>query len=530
MNNPSGYLSIVLHAHLPFVRHPEYDNFLEEHWLFEAITETYIPLLRVFDRLENENVDYNILLSLSPTLISMLEDQLLQEKYLSRTYRLLALCEKEVTRNKKDADLYRISKWYYNFFIETLDWFENQCNRSIISRFAEISSKNNLDIMTCCATHGFLPLLKNDPGAVRSQIFTAADFHKQIFGSQSSGIWIPECAYFPGLEAVIKEAGFKFFIIDTHGIENAAESVSGGVYKPIYCPNGVAVMARDQESSKQVWSSEEGYPGAAQYREFYRDAGYDLDEDYLGDILIDKNIRSDTGIKYYKITGSDDKMIYNPDEARQKAAVDAGDFLFKRQSQVELLNQRLDRTPLIVAPYDAELFGHWWFEGPAFLDILLRKIHYDQDVIKTITPEKYLQLFPENESSVPDPSSWGGEGYFEFWCTDCNKWIYPLLNTAANTFQECLLKYPQNSLSDVDSRILKQSARELLLAQSSDWPFIMRTGTSPDYAAKRVNDHLARFQTLSGMLGNNNVNYDTLSAIEAVDNIFPDINPYHFLR
>ncbi len=525
----SGYLSIILHAHLPYVRHPEHDNFLEEHWLFEAITETYIPLLRVFEQLEKESVSYNVLLSLSPTLVTMLDDELLQERFLRRAYRILALCDKEIDRNKNNSELLNISKWYHNFFLETIDWFENKCNCRLIQKLAEISSHGNLDLMTCGATHGFLPLIKNDAGAVNAQLQVAYDFHANTFGAPASGIWLPECAYYPGLDENIKKAGFKYFILDTHGIENAANASKRGIYAPIYCPSGVAAFARDPESSKQVWSAEEGYPGANEYREFYRDIGHELDNEYLGNVLIDGKIKSDTGLKYYAITGNENKSIYNPNSAREKVALDAGDFLSKRQQQIEYLCTQLDRKPLIVSPYDAELFGHWWFEGPMFLDILLRKIHYDQTTIKTITPEKYLAEYPENIETTPNPSSWGGEGYFEFWCSDCNNWIFPLLNTASHEFSQLLKKYPEENISPIQKRILCQSARELLLAQASDWPFIIRTNTSPEYASNRVKSHLARLQKLNKMLESNNIDENELAAIEYTDKIFPNITPYHLI-
>lgn len=528
MDEARGYLSIILHAHLPFVRHPEYENFLEEHWLFEAITETYIPLLRVFERLENDGVGYNAVMSLSPTLVSMLEDPLLQERYLARTYKLLNLTDNEINRNKNNPELLSISKWYHNFFLETIDFFENKYQCRLAQAFAKIASHGNLELMTCGATHGFLPLLKNDPGAVKAQIHTASDYHKEVFGVQSSGIWLPECAYFPGVDEVVKEAGFSFFILDTHGIENASHEMPQGVYKPLFCPSGIAAFARDKESGKQVWSAEEGYPGNPVYREFYRDLGFDRDLKYLKGILVDDKIRSDTGIKYYRITGRDDKEIYNPQAAFEKACEDAGNFLTKRQQQVEHLNARHNSPPIIVAPYDAELFGHWWFEGPIFLDILLRKIHYDQDIVKTTTPLKFLQKYPKNDVAVPNPSSWGGEGYFEFWCSDCNKWVYPLLNNAARVMNKTANEFKNEEISPIQRRVLDQAARELLLSQASDWPFIMRTGTSPEYATKRVKDHLARFQTLIEMLKNNNIQAKTLSAIEYVDNVFPNINPFHF--
>ena len=197
----------------------------------------------------------------------------------------------------------------------------------------------------------------------------------------------------PGVDELLRDAGIRYFFTDTHAVLFAEPRPKFGVYAPILCPNsGVAALARDTESSKQVWSAIEGYPGDYNYRDFYRDVGFDLDYEYLRPHLHQSGIRSHLGIKYYKITGrTDHKQPYDPKAALDKAAEHAGNFMFNREKQVEWLSGAMDGRPaLIVAPYDAELFGHWWFEGPDWINFLLRKIHYDQQTVKTITMPEYL--------------------------------------------------------------------------------------------------------------------------------------------
>jgi 1,4-alpha-glucan branching enzyme len=458
----------------------------------------------------------------------MLEDPLLQERYIQHLWKMIDLADKEIDRTKDNAQLNYLAKWYRAMLRNTIFWFEDRCDRRLAIAFARIARRGRLEIMTCSATHGFLPLLKNDIAAVRSQVFTAQNYFESVFGVKSAGIWVPECAYYPGLDKILKEAGINYFFTDSHGIDNATPAPQRGVYEPLYCPSGVAAFGRDQQSSKSVWSAEEGYPGNPLYREFYRDIGHELDAEYLKDILISPEIRTDTGIKYCRITGREDKELYDPTAAREQTKRDAENFLHGRIEQVRHLQGENNIPPIIVCPYDAELFGHWWFEGPMFLDKFFRKCHSEQNNLMPITPAAYLEKHPTHPKATPCGSSWGGEGYYQFWCTDVNSWIYPLLNDASEKMSKAAKQFIDYKAESLEGRAIRQAARELLLAQSSDWPFIMRTGTSPEYAGKRIKDHLARFDKLLDMLASDNVENMTLSALEQTDNIFPDINIDYF--
>ncbi|MCC8179308.1 MAG: DUF1957 domain-containing protein [Planctomycetes bacterium] len=527
---PKGYIAIVLHAHLPYVRHPEHDNFLEEMWYYEALAETYLPLLRILGRLEDDGVGYNLLLSLSPTLVSMMEDDLLGSRFVRHVEKIIRLADREAERAAADPVRERIARFYSDFYRDSLFWFDEMCGRRPARAFAKLAGYGNLDIMTCGATHGFLPILQQNPGAVRAQVQEACRYHQSVFGAAPEGIWLPECAYYPGVETVLAEEGLSYSFVDTHGIEHSDTIAERGVYAPLCTSDGVAFFGRDRETGYQVWSAEQGYPGHPDYREFYRDLGFELPEEDLAEFIIDGHIRVNTGLKFSRITSraSGEKQPYDPDAARERAAAHAQHFLDNRVAQVERLCQVVrDRPPLIVSPYDAELFGHWWFEGPRFLDYVLRKMHYDQDVVKSITPALYLEKFPENQCAAPAGSSWGGDGTYEFWVNETNQHLIPQLYQAADRLTAVVddLQRPDGFGGTPEDECVKQMMRELMLAQASDWPFIMRTGTSPDYAAKRVRDHLDRFWLLENMLTKRRIDGKTLAAIRQADAIFPDCDP-----
>lgn len=528
MPHVSGSVCLILHAHLPFVRHPEHEDFLEERWFFEAMTETYLPLLRVLEGLEDDRVDYHLLLSLSPTLVTMMEDPLLLSRYEAHLHKVLDLAERETHRTRHEGHLNFLARWYRDLFRHTLHMFQERCRRRPALAFARLATLGHLELMTCTATHGFLPLLREDPGAVEAQVHVGCDTYAGVFATRPSGIWLPECAYHAGVETILREAGLDYFVLESHGILHADPPPVYGTLAPVYLPNGIAAFARDPESSKQVWSGEEGYPGHPTYREFYRDIGYELDAEVLREVLVDGQIRTDTGLKYWRITGQEEKALYDPHAAREQAAIHAQDFLERRTRQIVEASHTMDRRPVVVTPYDAELFGHWWFEGPIFLDMLLRKMHFDQDAIETSTPSRVLHETPTNQVTTPAGSSWGAEGHYGFWLSEKNSWIYPLLHDSAERFRAALSRgIPPDS--SPAGRALRQAGRELLLAQSSDWPFIIQTGTSPEYATRRVREHLARFEHLLQQATEPHPDERSLAALESIDAIFPAIDLHHFL-
>jgi 1,4-alpha-glucan branching enzyme len=399
-----GYLALVLHAHLPFVRHPEYEDCLEEQWLNEALVECYLPLIRVMDGWVRDGVPFRLTLSLSPTLAAMFLDPLLQSRALRHIRRLIELSEREVKRTRRQAEFRRVAEMYRERFKTVLDTFLRY-DRNPLQAFRTFQEMGGLECITCPATHGLLSVLSVNESAVRAQVRVGLQEYRRCFGRDSPGIWLSECGYTAGLDQILKESGVRYFFVETHGLPYAEPRPRFGVHAPIYTPSGLAAFGRDPESSKAVWSSIEGYPGDFDYREFYRDIGYDLDHETIKPYLPAGGIRTDTGIKYYRITGrTDHKEAYVRSWAMEKAAAHAGNFMFNREKQIEHLSTRMDRRPIVVAPYDAELFGHWWFEGPEWLDALGRKTALTSGLSARSRP-RIPGRPPGDQVCAPAPSS-----------------------------------------------------------------------------------------------------------------------------
>ena len=522
---PKGYLSFVLHAHLPYVRHPEYDRFLEERWLFEALSETYIPLIKFFDRMRDEKIGFKLTLSVSPPLAAMLNDPLLQDRYVQHIDMSLKLAEREMERTKQWHDVNALSKMYWTLFSEAKECFVKRCGMKVLNVFKEYAASGNLELITCAGTHGFLPLLSSEPSSVRAQIFLAVAEHERLFGSKPAGMWLPECAYYPGVDAILAEAGIRYFFTDAHGIEHADPKPQFGINAPLYCSSGVAAFGRSPTTSRLVWSDKVGYPGDPNYREYHRDIGFDLDQGYLEEFQYAKNVRTHTGFKYHRITGpTNDKHLYNPDRGRETAERQARDFVGRCREQVQRASSRMPFPAIVVSPYDAELFGHWWFEGPQWIYYVLREVHQNGGDLAVGTPGEYLKAYPIQQQATPAPSSWGRNGYSEHWVNPKTDWMWRPLHEAAVLMRRNADVAKTQTLNTFDQRVLKQAARELLLAQSSDWPFIITNGTTEQYARRRFNDHLNRFHDLISGFERHAYDEERLATLEYMDAVFPELD------
>jgi 1,4-alpha-glucan branching enzyme len=522
---PKGYLMMVLHAHLPYVHHPEYDRFLEERWFFEAVTETYIPLIKFFDRLRDEGIRFRMTLSISPSLAAMLEDPHLCDRCLRHLEMSLRLAEAEIQRTQHWPEVNRLAHMYRSLFAEARQVFVERAGKRLLQVFREFEQAGLIELMTCASTHAYLPGLSAYPGSIRAQVFSAVDEHERIFGRKPKGFWMPECGYFPGVDQVLTEAGLRYSFVESHGIEHASPKPLFGPYAPLYCPSGLAVFGRLNTTSKLVWSSMVGYPADARYREYYRDIGYDLDQGYLAPYEYAPGVRTATGIKYHRITGpGKDKHLYDPDRGREAAQAHAHDFVNRCREQARHASHRVPFPAALVSPYDAELFGHWWFEGPQWLYYVLRELAQANDDLQAATPSEYLAAHPVHQRAVPSPSSWGRNGYSEQWINQKTQWIWQPMHEASGRMSRVLTGTPILAAGSLEDRAMRQAARELMLVQDSDWPFAITNGTTEVYAKRRFLDHLSRFHELLDDVEHHQIDAGKLAALELMDGLLPKLD------
>ena len=516
-----GALAVVLHAHLPYVRSVRPGS-LEEDWFFQALIECYLPLLEMLEQAASDpGSKPKLTIGLSPTLLSLLSDADLKQRFPAWLEQRLLLLP------QADSALREAADHLQQTFQRHREAWKN-CNGDLIARFADLQRHQIVDLLTCAATHGYLPLLRHHPETVRGQLRTAVREHQRLIGERPLGIWLPECAYYEGLDYWMRDAGLRYAVLDAHGLLHAKPRPRYGVYAPICSRNGVAFFGRDSEATLPVWSAKDGYPGDAAYREFHRDLGWDLPSEQLTSLGLAHS--RPLSLKLHRVTDHgvalDRKQPYQPKIAAERVKQHALHYLQGRREQLNQLSAAMDGSPLLVAPFDAELFGHWWFEGPAFLGELFRQGE-EQGLTFThlrdvLTRSDQLQLCD------PCPSSWGQGGYHNYWLNETNAWIVPEWERAGEAMvRRCSRGVGRES--DLD--LLRQAARELLLMQSSDWSFILRAGTTTELAKERIERHLARFWCLMEAIEDRtDVEEGWLHDVQADDRLFPLIHPLDWAK
>ncbi len=477
--------------------------------------ECYLPLLEILEAAERDpKQNPKVTIGLSPTLLSLLNDKDLKRRFPKWLSIRLELLKSAPNEHKNAAE--HLTK---RIELQLDHWQKGQDD--LIHRFANLQNLGVLDLLTCAATHGYLPLLRENPEAIRGQLNTAVREHERLIGVPPIGIWLPECAYYEGLDVLILEAGLKYAVLDAHGILHGNPRPKYGIYAPICTKNRVAFFGRDSDSTLPVWSAKDGYPGNPYYREFHRDLGWDLPIKDLEGLGL--NEPRPLGLKLHRVTDPrtalQNKKPYEPELANKLVRKHAKHYLKGRKLQLESLASTTGIIPSVVAPFDAELFGHWWYEGPAFLSELFSQSEEHQVTFTRL--RDLLSNTPNLQVCDPSPSSWGQGGYHDYWLNESNAWVVTEWSKAGLAMQRNIENLGHEKSK---SRLFKQAARELLLAQSSDWSFILRAGTTTSLAKERIHRHLERFWRLIEIIeGHKTFSEEYLGQLEKEDNIFPMI-------
>ncbi len=497
-----GYFTFVLHTHLPYVRKHGRWPFGEE-WLYEAMSETYLPLLMEFERLRSSGVRFQLVINITPVLAEQLADDYIKVEFEEYLLRRIEATEKDLKSGKYDEKAVRAS---LDHFRKVYDYWK-AINGDIIGKFRELQDSGYLEIITSAATHGYLPLLGRDE-AIRAQIANGVATYEKHFGRRPRGIWLPECAYRPagewelpggrlvkrpGIERFLEEFGIEYFFVESNLIDEGPVTRGYGeiqlyegeksTLRPYWVRgSSVAVFARNRETGHQVWSAHYGYPGDFFYREFHRKA-------------------PESGGQYWRVTGKDvelgDKEFYDPDKAMERVEEHARHFVWLVTTLLEGHEEKFGEKGIVVSPYDTELFGHWWFEGVKWLGRVL-ELMAERGIITT-TLSAFLDSYTGERYEVELPEgSWGANADHSTWWNEGTEWTWEHVYRAEERIVALASKY--YGMDRTTDRILEQLARELLILEASDWQFLITTGQAKKYAERRVLTHSRDFHRLANEL------------------------------
>ncbi|MDR1956460.1 MAG: DUF1957 domain-containing protein [Treponema sp.] len=523
-------ISIVLNAHLPFVRHPELPQAFEERWFFEALSETYLPLLEMFDRLDADRIPFRLGLSLSPTLCHMLRDELLLERYLEYITKQIEFGLREMERTRGEGELHHLAKLFYDKAVDRRILFTERYEGNILKICDYYQRKGRLELLTTAATHSFLPFYTAHACALQAQFEVALASYRLHFGKSPQGFWLPEFGWAPELERYLRSYNFAYTLVDTHGLIYGKPSAAKGSFYPIKTPLGVFVLARDYYAYHAIADKEQGFSYAGVYLDLHEDVGYELPSEMVKPFLDSNGSRTQTGYKYLALGCLDRKKhLYDPVKASEKVKEQVHAFLDARVSRLEAAKNYMEETPISLCAYKADTFGRLWYEGPEFLETLFREGTSREDM-QFMTPAEYLykQDVTQFQTVVPAFSSSGPHGYAEMWLDASNDWIYRHAVRAVERMTELADRFPNES--GIKERALNQAAREILLAQTSDWPKRLYKQASVEYARAQLEGALRNFTTIYEALGSNYISTEWLTTLERRHNIFPGMNYRVFRR
>ncbi|GAB4478557.1 MAG: 1,4-alpha-glucan branching protein [Anaerolineae bacterium] len=553
---PAGAFTFVLHSHLPYARLAGRWPHGEE-WIHEAAAETYIPLLNALYDLKEEGVSFKITIGLTPILVEQLADEQVKDHFDAYLDEKIEAAQKDIPRFEKEGNPHAayLARFYLEWFEGIKQSFDVRYGRDIVGAFRRLQDEGLIEISTSAATHGYLPLLGTD-SAIHGQIKTGVEAYERHFGRAPRAIWLPECAYRPayvtetgkmrpGIERFLQELGLKVFFSETHTIEGGQPvGVAAGdaigpygeikrryvipvqaaippraatTYLPYYVSDttagpgaeqhsGVAVIGRNNRTGMQVWSGDWGYPGEADYREFHK-------KDAI------------SGLQYWRVTGPrvdlGFKDYYHPDWAAHRVAEHARHFAWLVADLLKQYKADTGNYGLIASNYDTELFGHWWFEGVEWIKQVLRLLAEDPDV-ELVTASGFVEAHPPAEVLHIPESSWGMGGNHWTWDNHDTHWMWGPIHSAEARMEALAARFP--SPTPAEQKVLNMAARELLLLESSDWPFLVTTGQAREYAIRRFTRHVERFEALAASLEAGSPDERLADELYEVDKVFPHID------
>jgi len=507
-------IALTINCEKPFIRHIDDEHISQNNTLFNAISNTYLPLLNMFADLEAEGIPFKVNLILSPTLCEMLADPVIQQQYIEWLDKLISLGNAEVQKHSDNQAKKEVAEEILNKVIQNKRDFQEVLNQDILSKFAYYARRGNIELLGTTATSVFIPHYADIPEVISAQIETGLQVHKKYFSLAPEGFYLPYLAYNPGIEFVLRSYGFSYTIIDTNSLLFAEPQPENGIFTPARCYNSLAVFGSDNEKIKN-------YKSNPVYKNIEKDIGYEEDSEYLTEHLGSEfTERVITGYSYFQ---GDGETLYNSEIAKQEIEKDASDFLAsKLQRLIKAEEAKPEQELSLVCTLNGDTLGVDWQEGISWLEEVLRQAFYSNDIeidfLSNLIKDNHFSL----QKVKPYFSSEEGTGYGENMLEKSNGWMLRYIRKASERMIDLTSRFKDDS--GLKARSLNLAAKEILLAQSGDWPLMISEKTNPEYAEQRFKESVLAFTTVFDSLGSNSISTEWLTRMEKKHTLFPEMN------
>ena len=523
-------VSLIIKANQDFIRHTGDDakhNAPILNSLYESISHTYIPLLRMIEKLSSDNVPCRFGLVLPPVLCNLLSDEDIQKNYVEWLNKKIELGGVELKRLSGDSVKTKLCQQIIDEYIKLREDFVVRYNSNLITFFSEYMTKGYIELLGTCGTDIYLPHYADMKEIVSAQVECGLHAYRQYFGTVPDGFWLPAFGYTPGIEKIIRAYGYTYTILDPRSVLLIEKTPESGIFYPTRTDNSLVIFARDSRINKELFGKE-GVCKNSCYRNENRDIGFDLPMEQLKSYFEENDYRYTTGYKYWnKVISNSEESVYDPVAATKQAKKDAKDFVMAR---LETLNKAAELLPskdfvTTVCAFDEDLCRKW-HESITWLEFVFR--YAKDESLNMVSCNQMVDNQYDLEKIVPYYSSGIGAGYGECLLSSKNCWMIRHIRKACERMIDLADRFPNDT--GLKTRLLNLGAKELMIAQSLNLPKMIDEAQFPEFAEKRFKESIVAFTEVFDSLGSNTVSTEWLTTLEAKDSIFNWMNYRIFSR
>ena len=518
-------LILTIVAHQPYIHHKDETEFaLQNDLLFNAISNTYLPLVNLFHKFEEQNTDFKLSMVFSPSLCSLLGDTMIQNQYVHWLEKRIALGESELSRLSSEPLLLENAKKCLDKAKKDLGDFTQTYSQNLLKEFAYFAEKGNLELLATSGTYAFLPHYGDMTEILNAQVEIGLLSHRHYFGSNPDGFYLPFMGYTPGIETVLHSYGFHYTIVDIRSLLFSENPPKHGIFAPVRCDldtstslthTSLALFAQDSDSPDDV----DSFSKNPVYKNQSKDISFELSSEELkkSGFLEGETARIPSYYRYWNRDGS----IYSEKDAENQLALDARAFVDSKNAKLSKAASLMgEKSPSLLCVIDAKTLGQEWTEGVDWLEQVICESAKSEITLSHLSP------LIGNQFALPKikPYSGAAQGnsYGEDLLDSTNGWMIRYTRKMSERMVDLSDRFPNETGLKV--RLLDLGAKELMLAQSGEWAKMIHDGIFPEYATKRFKESIKAFMIVFDALGSNTVSTEWLTKLEQEHVIFPWMN------